>query len=76
MLEEIKELLYEQNEYGYSYQNSEVELPEELVQELAAEYGNTYRCSQDLCQLPTKAVGQVWREQIKCNFIARLPKEV
>ena len=34
MLEELTGLLYEQNEYGYNYQNPDVELPEELVEEL------------------------------------------
>ena len=75
MLEQIKELLYEQNEYGYSYQNSEVELPEELVEELAAEYGIRTDVHRTCVNCQLRQLAKYGENKIKCNFIAKgLPK--
>jgi hypothetical protein len=75
MLEELKELLYVENEYGYQYQDPEAVLPEELVNSLATEYGirtNVHRTCVN-CQL--RQLSKYGENKIKCNFIAKgLPK--
>lgn len=75
MLEELKELLYEQNEYGYSYQNSEVELPAELVEELSEEYGIRTDVHRTCVNCQLRQLAKYGENKINCSFIAKgLPK--
>ena len=70
MLEELTGLLYEQNEYGYNYQNPDVELPEELVEELAAEYGIRTDVHRTCVNCQLRQLTKYGENKIKCNFIA------
>jgi hypothetical protein len=75
MLEELKELLYVENEYGYQYQDPEAVLPEELVNNLATEYGIRTDVHRSCINCQLRQLNKYGENKIKCNFIAKgLPK--
>jgi hypothetical protein len=75
MLEEIKKLLYIENEYGYQHQNPEAELPEEVVQSLIEKYDIKKQVHRTCINCQARQLIKYGKNAIKCSYIAEgLPK--